>query len=208
MWLEKYKTIIGVAALLLSFIGGFFAGRSKKDVITKTEYVRGKTIHDTVPAFDLNPYHSEIPDNPVLPKKQVRIPVLAQSGGTAIIHDSIPYEVVQVVDTTKIIQEYITENSYRNTLFDNKEHGKLTINQKIQFNRIKEMNYDFEPVEKIITKERKRTFVPYIGLGYNNFNQANVNGGFFIKNTGVQASYIYDVDAKKKGVGLGVVFKF
>jgi len=93
-------------------------------------------------------------------------------------------------------------------LFDNPQHGKLSIWETVQYNSLSEIKYEFIPVYKEITKYRIKTWQPYVGASFNTFNQVTVGAGTFHKNTGVDLQYIHDFSLQKKGYGLGVRYKF
>jgi hypothetical protein len=180
--LEKYWYI--VVLILLGI--GFLLGRSTSGVKTTTKLVPGKAITDTIYAQQLSPYHSEIPANPNLPIKRDTI---------YLPGDSIPYAVVAKVDTAKIIQNYITKNSYRKQLFDN-DNGKLTVSADVQYNLLQQMSYDFTPIQKVTTIEKKRVFTPFLVGSYstNKFIGAGIGGYYY--NLGASAQYQTDFTSK------------
>ncbi|MBO9592729.1 MAG: hypothetical protein J7599_07445 [Niabella sp.] len=195
------------AAIILAGAICFFIGRANTVTITKTEYVTGKTITDSIPGSD--PVKSTIPVNPKLPTKPDTVWMKGKPypvpGRDSIVYQ--PYDVVQKVDTGKIIQEYITQNEYSNTLFDD-NNGKLTVASKVQYNKLQRLDYAFTPVQKVVTKERKRTFTPFLTGSYNTFNQAAAGGGIYIKNIGIGAKYVKDLTTGKTGYEGGIYIKF
>ena len=141
---------IGILLIAL----GFIAGRCTTKPVGKIEYVKGKTIHDTIPKPV--PYLAEAPSTPVLPMVQdtIRIP-----GEKELI--------VQKVDTAKIISEYITKNSYKETLFDNDTLGTMIVDAQVQYNQLQKLGYTFTPTQKQITTERKKVFTPFLSVSAN-----------------------------------------
>ncbi|WP_346236765.1 hypothetical protein ABDK00_013995 [Niabella insulamsoli] len=190
-------------ACLLCWVIGFFMGRANSDVIKKIVYVKGNTVEDSLIAP--KPIKSEIPADPVYPTKNDTVWMKGQPGETII--DSIPYQVIQKVDTSKIISEYITLNQYDNTLFDN-SNGKLSVRSNVQYNKLQRIDYSFTPIQKEITIERKRTFTPFITGSYNTFNQAAAGAGIYIKNIGIGAKYIKDLSTDRTGYEGGIYIKF
>lgn len=189
----KWLLVVAIAFLVI----GFFAGRSNSDVITKTVNVPGKTIHDTVYADQITPINSEIPDSPNLPMKPETIKVK---------HDSIVYKkVYMTVDTAKIIQNYITKNSYRKQLFNN-ENGKLTVSADVQYNLLQKLSYDFTPMQKVTTVEKKRIFTPFLTGSYNSLGYWGAGGGIYYYDIGVSAKYV--TDFKQSGYEIGLNVKF
>lgn len=187
------KTNYWLILILIAFAAGFFLGRGKIRTSVKTEYVKGETVTKTV--YVPQPTIVYVPKEYVLPTKRDTIYV-----------DNHPYP-VQTVDTTKIIQEYITQNTYQFNAFDD-ENGKLDIKQMIQYNRLQNFNYTFTPIKTVITKIDKPVFVPFISASYNSFGVSGVGGGVFFKNTGIEYNYLYRPVDKQIGHMIGVKFKF
>lgn len=190
---------IGIAILFL--VIGFFVGRSNSKVITKIEYAKGETIRDTIYAEKLVPHEVKIPANPILPMKPdtIRIPG----------KPDIRY---MKVDTAQIIADYIKENSYTNTLFDDETRGKLIVATKVQYNKLKRFGFEFTPIEKVVTKERIRTITPFIQGSWNTIGYAGAGGGLFYHNIGVGYKYLINTKPNplldKSGHEFGLSYKF
>lgn len=187
------KIIIAAAAILIAFAAGFFLGRGNIRTSVKTEYVKGETVTKTV--YVPHPTIVYVPKEYVLPTKPDTIYV-----------DNHPYP-IQTVDTTKIIQEYITQNTYEFNAFDD-ENGKLDIKEMVQYNRLQKFDYTFTPIKTIITKTTKPVFTPFVSASYNTFGEAGIGGGVFIKDIGVEYNYLYRPVDNQSGHMLGVKFKF
>ena len=69
------------------------------------------------------------------------------------------------------------------------------------------LNWDFTPKVKEVTQLKTRTVRPFVGLGYNTFNQASVTGGVFIRNIGLSATYISDFAERRSGIGLRIMIE-
>lgn len=180
-----------IVLVLLSV--GFLVGRLTTSSIADVQYLPGEPIHDSIDVPV--PYMVKIPSDPVLPTKPDT--VYLSDGST---HISLK------VDTPKVFNEYIAENAYSLKVFDNDTLGSLTIDQIIQYNKIKKFSYNHIPIHKVVTVERKHVFAPFIVASYNSFNQFGVGGGIYYHNLGVSATYI--TDFVKKGYGLGIHYKF
>ena len=184
----KYYICIGL--VLIAFAGGFFLGRGKVRTSVKTEYVKGETVVRPVKI----PYPTTvyIPYVYFLPTKSDTLYL----GG-----EHYP---IQTVDTAKIIEEYITQNTYEFNVFDD-DNGRLDINQTIQYNKLQSFDYSFTPIHKNTIITKKNLFEPFGSVGYTTFNQVSFGGGFFLNNLGLEYQYIMgDVS----GHGLSVKLKF
>lgn len=184
------KYYIYIALVLIAFAGGFFLGRGKVKTFVKTEYVKGETVVRPVKI----PYPATvyIPSVYFLPTKN-----------DTLYLDGEPYP-IQTVDTAKIIEEYITQNTYEFNAF-NDDNGKLDIRQTIQYNKLQSFDYSFTPIHKNTIITKKNLFEPFGSVGYTTFNQVSFGGGFFLNNLGLEYNYIMgDVS----GHGLSVKLKF
>jgi hypothetical protein len=175
--LKKYwKVAVAIALLLI----GFFIGRQTSEVKTSVKMIPGKTVIDTLYSEQLSPYHSEIPNNPILPLKPDAIRIKG---------DSVPYAVIMKTDTAKIIQNYITKNSYRKQLF-NDDNGKLIVSADVQYNLLQKLSYDFTPMQKVTTVEKKRVFTPFLIGSYNSWGYLGAGAGIYYYDVGVSAKYL------------------
>lgn len=183
------RTIVLYSIIAISiFVAGFFVGRCK--TITKTEYIPGKTVTNTV-VVD-KPYSSVIPDIPSLPIKPDTVEL-----------EGKPYKVYMVVDTAAIIANYIKENKYKKELFDNND-GKLELDLSVQYNTLGDIDYTFTPMTKVITRER--VIIPYIEVSYSTIGYVGVGGGVYYHNVGVGAKYI--TNFTDKGIEVTGSLKF
>jgi len=186
---NQFKLCILVAVVAL--VVGFFAGRGKTTTTTTIEYVKGETIHDSVP----KPYPviNYTPQNPILPTKPDTIKI-----------NNTEYHVLKV-DTAQIIKNYIVKHNYTITAFDNK-NGKLIIKPVVQYNELQSIPYEFTPITQVNTIMQERLFTPFVVVSYNSLGFVGVGGGVFIKNVGVGAKYITDFE--KKGFEVSGSVKF
>ena len=193
--MKNVNLLLIIIACGLLFFAGYFVGKSKTIVKEVVKYEKQEPVSGTYPVELLKPtakFDGSIID---LPKY-------------VYITDTINDTIIQSVDTSKIIQDYISLNNYNLTLFDNKEWGKLDINTDIQFNSLKRLNYTYTPMQKVVTRTVERDFTFFISGSYNTFNISGIGGGLFYHNIGVEYEYLLNHDAKNYGHQLGFKYKF
>ncbi len=180
---------IGILLIAL----GFMAGRWTMKPIERVEYIKGETIHDTIPKPV--PYLVEVPTDPVLPMKPDTIKIPGE-----------PEYITQVVDTAQIIAEFIKSNSYRETLFDSDTFGTMVVDAQVQYNQLQKLGYTFTPVQKQITTERRKVLTPFLSTSVNSFGYVGAGAGVYYNNLGFEAKYL--TDFQEKGFELGLHIKF
>ena len=190
--MERYAKQIMLLSLLMLAIG-FFIGRSTMASKDRIEYVQGKEVHDTIRRP--MPYLVEIPSIPALPTiaDTLRLP-----GDTL--------KIIQKVDTSKIIANYIKKNSYRETLFDNDTLGALSIGAVIQYNEMQSLDYSFTPIYKKITSISRKTITPFVFITTNTFGNTGIGAGAYYNNLGLSAKYL--AGNGNNGLEIGVHVKF
>ena len=181
--MKNITIIVAIAVALVAFL----LGRASVKQTNETVYTKAKTVtgnvHVSLPIKEIQPIA------PILPYKYMFI-------------DNTKKE---VVDTTKIISDYIAERTYTLTLFDNL-HGKLDINPTLQYNKLTDMPYTFTPIEKTVYTQQKWSF--FTSLSYNTFNIAGVGVGAFYNNIGVNYKYLWNTERKMNGHEVGVNVRF
>lgn len=198
--MKKINPLYGyLMATLLAFVLGFFIGRSNSKIVTETkiEHRKGDPIRDTF----------YLPEPYEVVKHKVDIKYLPSKADT-FYRDKKIY-VSESIDTSKIIEQFASENKYRQTLFDNDTLGKFTLHTSVQYNQLKSTAYNFTPVYKVVTKkvEKKNTFTPFLSASYNTLNYAGVGGGLFIKNVGIEYKYLNNLKGHTGHEG-GIKIKF
>ena len=195
--MKKSESIYIFICLIILFIGcaiSFFIGRSTIDTKTKTEYVKGETIKDTV--YIPAPYSEKKAD------KDNLIPVYKK--------DPEGKETTEL-DTTKskdvTILDWNLERKYANQVFDN-ENGKFLYDITVQNNKLSKFNYTFTPIQKVTTTTKEKIFQPYVSAGYSTLDIAGVGGGFFYHNLGIEYQFQRDFRYNDTGHSLGVKYKF
>ena len=176
----KNLTITIIIAFIAFLIGKASVKQTEEVVYTKGKTVSGN-VHVSLPTKEIQPIE------PILPHRYIFI-------------DNTKTE---VVDTAKIISDYIAERTYSLTLFDNL-HGKLDITPTIQYNKLTTVPYTFTPIEKAVYIKQRLTF--FSTLSYNTFNIAGVGVGAFYNNIGVQYRYLWNTHTNVKGHEVGVSF--
>ena len=179
--------------LLITLLIGVFIGRLSNDK-TKIEYIKGEMITDTIYREQLKPYASIVPDLPILPLKNDTVWIEGKP------------KPVLIVDTAKIIANYITENKYHQTLFNDQINGSFELDASVQYNELKQVSYKFTPIQKVVTIQKKRILVPFLSGSMNYFKQVGIGGGFYYHDLGLEAKYI--TDFKLKGIEVGIHYKF
>lgn len=173
--------------LIITALIAFLLGRLSVKQTQETVYTKGKSISDNVyislPTKEITPFQ------PLFPYKYIFI------NNTK----------TEVVDTAKIISDYIAERTYSVTLFDNL-YGKLDIAPTIQYNQLSAVPYTFTPIEKTVYTRQKWTL--FAVLSYNTFNIAGVGGGLFRNNIGVHYKYLWNTELNVYGheFGVNVIF--
>ena len=178
----KNLTITITIALIAFLIGRAYVKQTNETVYTKGKTVSGN-VHISLPTREIQPIA------PILPYKYIFI------NNTR----------AEIVDTAKIIRDYIAERTYSLTLFDNL-HGKLDINPTLQYNSLTSVPFTFTPIEKTVYTTQKWTF--FSTLSYNTFNIAGVGAGVFYNNKGLQYKYLWNTRLRENGHEFGVSFMF
>ena len=180
---------------IVSGIVGFFIGRSN-EIETTTKWIKGETIHDTVPKKKLVTKYVIVPRLLSYVEKQKDTTIITTN---PINKDSAISETVK---------DWNLERVYKDYLFESDTLGTLEYNINVQYNRIKSFSYNYTPIYKEVTKERKRTFIPYVSASYSTFNIVGVGLGAYYHNLGIGAEYQYNYDLQKKGLNLQFSIKF
>ncbi len=191
----KKNIIILVVACIISF----FAGRSFSDVEYSVKIVKGPTLRATVssPA----PINVNIPN----PENYVYVEPKGADESTTPVVTSTPSNMDSAIIAT--VRDFNIEREYAANLFDNND-GKLDYKALVQYNRLTSLSYEYTPMRTEITKVKSRAIVPFITSDISSFGILGVGGGIFNKNGGLKAEYEYNLDTKKKGFSIGIIYKF
>lgn len=204
----KTGVLIASAVLLLGI--GFYIGRQREPetiIKTKIEYVELPAIHDSI-------------DNPVpvyikQPADSLDILLtLIKSGRYAEyfperVRDSLIY--ISKEDTAAVIRDWASERIYKETVFDSDTLGRFAFNAKVQYNRLQNFDYTYNPVQKQVetTTRTVRTFLPYVGAGLDLNGSVMAQGGIFVKqNAGLAIQYRYDTKLKEHAAGALFLYMF
>lgn len=105
------------------------------------------------------------------------------------------------------VKDWNLERTYAGTLFQSDTLGTANYEAKVQYNTLTSLKWDFAPKVKEVTTIKTRTVRPFVGVGYNTFNQVSATGGVFIRNIGLSATYISDFTERRSGIGLGIMIE-
>lgn len=119
-----------------------------------------------------------------------------------------PPEIDTAASLAATVRDWNVERTYAGMLFKSDTLGTANYEAKVQYNTLTSLKWDFTPKVKEITIIKIRTVRPFVGVGYNTFNQVSATGGVFVKNIGLSATYISDFAERKNGVGVGFIVGF
>lgn len=180
---------------IVSGIIGFFVGRSN-DIKITTKFIYGKTIHIDVPKEKL------VTKYVIVPKL---LSYVEKQRDTTYI-TSNPINKDSAIEET--VKDWNLDRVYKDYLFKSDTLGTLGYDIHVQYNRIKSFSYNYTPIVKEVTKERKNTFTPYVSASYSTFNIVGIGLGTYYYNLGIVAEYQYNYDLQKKGLNLQFSIKF
>lgn len=164
---KTIKLIAVIAGIIFALLLGIYIGKKTAPVktITKTEYIQGETIRDSIP-YPV-PYKVTVPAD--------TLKILQQCIKDGIYADLFPEKIKYVTDTvyfekedtTKILEDWATKREYERTLFDSDTLGTFKLNTTVQYNRISDLKYEFTPMIKTVTttEYRVRKILPFVGAG-------------------------------------------
>lgn len=213
---EKWKNIL-ITIAILSIMGiGFILGRYTTEVKTNTvtKYIKGDTIREII--YEPKPYKVEVPiDTLNLIKQWIKDGVYSELWPTKTVTE---YVEINKTDSTQVIKDWSTKRLYAETLFKNDTLGTCSINAEVQYNRLRLVNYSYEPVTREVVKEIRliKKFEPFIGVSYltNPWEQQRnsmigVTGGFFIKeHYGLMVQFQHSLNTKSDYIGGTFCYKF
>lgn len=191
---ERIYIFICLIILLVGCAISFFIGRSTIDTKTKTEYVKGETIKDTV--YIPAPYSEKKAD------KDNLIPIYKKDREDK---ETTELDTAKSKDVT--IHDWNLERKYSDQVFNN-ENGKLLYDITVQNNKLSKFNYTFTPIQKVTTTIKEKIFQPYVSAGYSTLDIASVGGGFFYHNLGIEYQFQRDFKYNDTGHSLGLKYKF
>lgn len=178
---------------MISCVIGFAVGRSTFHNDTKVTYIKGETIRDTIRKEVLTPIKEYIPSDPIYIYKDKYIVKIDT--------------VIQVVDSAAIINDWILQRNYSQTLFDN-QNGKLDVDLSVRYNRLQSLEYSFTPIHKVINTFNEKVWQPYLSGSYSTLDIAGVGGGLFYHNLGFEYQYQKDFRSNSTGHSFGLKYKF
>jgi hypothetical protein len=190
---KRYVALI----VLIALVTGFFIGRNRIEYRETVRWGKGDVIRDTV----------EVPAEPSFTERpnidDVKLPMRVD---TLWMSDTI--KIVERVDSAKIIADYIAINYYNLLLFDNDTLGRFEINQSIQFNRLRHLDFSFEPLIKERTIYERPRFEPFVSGSINTFNTVGFGGGVFIRDVGVEYQFQRNYLNDRSGHQISLKYRF
>lgn len=210
--MSSLKDILITILLVLVFIGlGFLLGRcSKEEVVnTITEYIPSEPIHDSIPY--------PVPEIVIPPIDTCSIIQECILKGIyqdlfptkEIVKDSIVY--IPESDTTEIVMDWATKRIYKETLFDDSKLGKLLVTADVQYNRLMNLKYNYDPIKQVVTDKVIYTplISPYVGASYGTFNTISLRAGtYFKESVGIEYQFMHSLDLQRTFHLVGVNYKF
>lgn len=189
-----------VIAVLVAFAAGFFLGRGTVETKEIVQYVQGETVTGSVDVsgFRLDEVKETKTDVSGLPR-YLWITDTVWIDRVEYVHEKI--------DTLKIVEEFMLLREYDFTVFDN-ENGRLNVRPSVQYNALQSFGYTFTPMQKVITRTREKTFVPFASASYSTLDVMGAGGGVFIKNVGLEYQFQYNHLTDKTGHSFGLKVKF
>ena len=208
----RYKVIILVATLIAGIVIGRLTTTEKVVVQWRDAPQIGAEIKEPEPVVVCVP--DSIKYITVYREKQSRptdssdrgIPV-SDSVSEGYVSETWSGQIDTAASLAATVQDWNLERTYVATLFQSDTLGTASYEAKVQYNTLTSLKWDFTPKIKEVTTIKNRTVRPFVGMGYNTFNQASVTGGVFIRNIGFSATYINDFTERKNGVGVGIMIE-
>lgn len=118
-----------------------------------------------------------------------------------------PPEIDTAASLAATVRDWNVERTYAGMLFKSDTLGTANYEAKVQYNTLTSLKWEFMPKVKEVTITKERTIRPFVGVGYNTFNQMNATGGVFIKNIGLSATYISDFTEQRSAIGIGIMIE-
>lgn len=162
----KQFTFIAILAVIV-FFSGYLLGRKKAIIKEVVKYEKQEPVIGSTPTSLLRQtfeFEGSIKD----------LPNYYFIGNT------------KVVDTVKIISDFMKLREYSITLFDNGELGKLDLKPTLQYNQLASLDYSFSPIQKTVTRTIEKKFKPFASVSYSTIDVVGLGGGFFYKNLGLE----------------------
>jgi len=82
----------------------------------------------------------------------------------------------------------------------------LIIDAVVQYNEMQKLGYEFTPIIKKTTVEKRRILTPFVSASYNSFGQFGAGAGIYYYDVGISAKYVTDL--KQNGYEIGLDYKF
>lgn len=192
----RANNILAIAAALSL---GFFVGRYSVEPTTveTIRYTQLPPIRDTVWKDSIRLVSS------VLTGPTVYVPVYIDRP------DSLKHEPA-VIDTVASIEatlaDWRTKREYKATLFDRSDIGVLSLRASVQYNQLQNVKYDYLPMRREVVAVPK--WQPFVSARMTTFGTGSIGFGLMRNRIGIEGLYIHDFSRDRRGVGIGVVYRF
>lgn len=204
--MDLLRAALGSLALaLLCLAAGFFWGRGTAPepevrYIDRPVKSGSLDLSGAIPKSSLEP--------PKITLKYVFIPL-----GDSVETKGVLDPETEAVDTLQSLWEtardWNTLRSYRQTLFDNPEDGRMEVSFTVQYNRPGEVQWDYAPVPmKVIRDTRKKDLSPFVRASASTLGTAGIGGGLRVKSWALDISYLRDFRHRQNGAEIGVSYSF
>lgn len=188
---KKWKEILGILVVFgLVFLIGVLVGRKHQKVIT----------NETIKYIEL-PQKTDTIKIPVPVKEKVDTSNIIKQLLASGLFNKTDTVYLTKSDTSKVLEDWVTERLYSEKLFDDDTLGNLTVNTTIKYNRLQQMDYIFNPKQKVITKEVefRRKYMPFVGGGISTFPKVSVDVGMIFNQSwgmALEGSYYFNSQVK------------
>lgn len=204
--MDLLRAALGSLALaLLCLAAGFFWGRRTAPE-PEVRYIDRPVKSGSLDLSGAIPKSSL--ESPKITLKYVFIPL-----GDSVETKGVLGPETEAVDTLQSLWEtardWNTLRSYRQTLFDNPEDGRMEVSFTVQYNRPGEVQWDYAPVPmKVIRDTRKKDLSPFVRASVSTLGTAGIGGGLRVKSWALDISYLRDFRHQQNGAAIGVSYSF
>lgn len=195
----KYITLVILVWIVGSFLIGYTCydqGYNKAinsiDYKSSIMYLPSNPIHNTFDSIDLVPNYiivGGIKENVRIKDSIVKIPT----------------------DTTGILADFNKIKHYDIQLFNIDTLGNCSISTDVQYNRLMNLSYQFNPIYKIIehnTIVKPKNWNLVGGVGINTNNMWSIQLGAFYKHVGATYQFNNELGKNKYSHGINIMFKY
>lgn len=209
--MRRAGCIIGL--LLIVFGIGLITGRLTRTAEPVIDYVPLPSVEGHVPSKTLVPKDIEYRDTIIYRWVYLPGPGITPENHTKIESngqiDTLPQPGIDSLQSIRAtVEDWNAKRTYEQTLFDRADLGRITVHATVQYNELRQLSYNYEPVQKEVTYIKQPVIQPFIRASYNTRETMTIGGGLYIKNVGLDVHYVRDGSNSKSGVGFGFSYRF